>query len=334
LNAVARDDEEAARALANVLGDCHWEAAALARAFLSLLQNGDPEGAARIAYETGPLSLKRSREILYAVRADGSGFTPYLNLRKKTGSAENAITKLFPATITEQRFLELLDELRDRQPGVQYRDDRESGHTLSDFTICEHDFELPINVKTAGTRFERATDLVGLDPDDCVPIPAYKAHAAVEVLPNLIYVVSVDFQLIGKLEAFLSSRLSRDEAIVWDLLNRYSGSRVREAEDLFVFGTVRRYWHDLKTLAANTPFNVISARKAVRVLQTEPQRTPGIGLRAWGTGARAEVNVHVSIQTDMTPWREVSERIIARGLGDIIQAVNRKRVEEVFDPEI
>lgn len=68
--------------------------------------------------------------------------------------------------------------------------------------------------------------------------------------------------------------------------------------------------------------------------QTQPKRTPGIGLRAWGTGASAEVNVHVSIHHETKPWDELDQRIRRRGLPDIIGAINRKRTEVVFDPEL
>src|SRR5207249_4123627 len=103
-----------------------------------------------------------------------------------------------------------------------------------DFTLLERDLELPINVKNAGTRFERATELVGLDPNDCIPIPAYKAHAALESLPNLIYVVAVDYALVPTLNRLLPSLFAREETTVWELLNEFAGARVRSAEDLFV----------------------------------------------------------------------------------------------------
>ena len=81
-------------------------------------------------------------------------------------------------------------------------------------------------------------------------------------------------------------------------------------------------------------FRVISARKAIRILQKLPKRTPGIGLRAWGTGASAEVNVHISIEQETKSWMEIHERVSSRGLSDIIEAINRKRTEVVYDPEI
>jgi len=108
---------------------------------------------------------------------------------QNTGSAENPITKMFPAAVTERQFLDQLVGLREARAGVDYRDERFTGHTLVDFTILEGEFELPINVKNAGTRFENAASLVGIDPDDCIPIPAHKAYDAIEKEPNLLYAI-------------------------------------------------------------------------------------------------------------------------------------------------
>lgn len=325
-------DEEYVSALISVIGTSRWEAVAMAKGYSNWLEKRDTEAASRIMYDSGIDTLRRSRELVGAMAE--RGFLAALSERVKTGSAENPITKLFPATITEYRFIELLDALLASRPGLSYSDDREDGHTLRDFTLSEDDLELPVNVKNAGTRFEQAANLVGLQPNDCIPIPAYKAHAAVESVPNMLYVVSVDYGLIGRLEELLPRLFNQSETIVWYLLNNYGGSRVRDAEDSFIFNTVRGYWERFKEIAGNNPFYAISARKAIRVLQTMPRRTPGIGLRAWGTGASAEVNVHVSIEDDMTPWVSIGERIQRNGIQDVIAAVNRRRTEEVYDPEI
>jgi hypothetical protein len=37
---------------------------------------------------------------------------------------------------------------------------------------------------------------------------------------------------------------------------------------------------------------------------------------------------------DMTAWTAVRDRIVSNSIKDVIEAVNRKRVEEVYDPEI
>jgi hypothetical protein len=325
-------DESAAQALVKVLGESRWLGVALAHGYIARLAGATDEEAARIVYDRNDVTLKRSRELIAAAMVNG--FLAQLPPREKTGSAENAITKMFPATITEQRFLESLEDLVTARKSVTYKDEREVRHSLTDFRLLEGDADLPINIKNAGTRFANAKQLVGLDPDDCIPIPAYKANAAVEACPNLVYIVSADYDLVGRLADLLPKLLDDNEKVVWDLLQRYAGTHLKNAEDLFIFATVRKYWDTIKPIAADNPFHVISARKALRVLHTKPQRTPGIGLKAWGTGASAEVNVHVSIQQEMTAWPTVRDRILAKGVEDIVQAVNRKRVEEVYDPEI
>lgn len=324
-------DEEAAQALAIVLGDNTWEAVALAHGFLAMRRGVPDEEVARTIFSRGAHTLKRSRELAGQLRAQG--LLALLTERRRIGSAENPVTKLFPARITEERFLELLDQCCTMRSGLTYSDDRDSG-TLTDFTLREGELELPINIKNAGTRFERAKELVGLEPDDCIPIPAYKAYAALEATPNLIYVISVDYGLVARLDNLLAQVLGREEGIVWSLLKRYGGHGVQSAENAFIFSTTRKYWEAFSRTAEDRPFHVISARRAVRILQTKPQRTPGIGLKAWGTGANAEVNVHVSIREETTPWSVVRDRIVSKGIADILQAVNRKRVEEVYDPEI
>ncbi|MBI4580392.1 MAG: hypothetical protein HY718_11860 [Planctomycetes bacterium] len=325
-------DTEAAEALLALLGDVPWEAVELARGYLALRQSGDVDAAAREVFRNRILTLTQSRTLIQRTMTEG--FLAVLSPRTLMRSSENPITKLFPATITEQRFLELIDQLQRARADLQYSDDRASGHTLVDFTLMEGEHELPINIKNAGTRFESARQLVDLDPDDCVPIPAYKAYAAVETVPNLLYVVSVDYTLVSRINDLLATILSRQERIVWDLLTRFRGAHLRKAEDAFIQKTVLKYWDWIETRVACPPFHVASARKSIRVLQTKPHRTPGIGLRAWGNRANAEVNVHLSIRDDMTPWESVSLRILKSGLQDIIQAVNRRRQEWVYDPEI
>lgn len=323
---------DAATALTTVVGESRWEVVALAHGFLSLVGGGSLDEAARLAREKGVPSLKEARELL--LRARDQGFLAVLKPRTRIGSAENPVTKLFPAAVTEERFLELATELCERCPGLSCRDERETGHSLVDFTILDGEGSLPINVKTASTPFEKARDLVGLEPDDCIPIPVYKASGALETLPSLLYVVSVDFTLVSTLDRLLPELFSADEKIVWDILNRYEGARLRTAEDAFVFAVVRRHWDRIRETIEDKPFHAVSARKSIRVLQTKPKRTPGIGLRAWGTGANAEVNVHLSIREDTTPWHDVATRVASKGLGDVIAAINRRRQEWVYDPEI
>jgi hypothetical protein len=326
------NDDEAVAALIDVVGNTRWEAVTFAHGYTALKGGKSVEEAARSMFERdGPQTLMKCRTMLGDVAS--KGFVGQLSPRAKTGSAENPITKLFPASITEQRFLEQLDELVAARPGVTYTDNRDA-RSLGDFTLREGELELPINIKNAGTRFENAASLVGLGPEDCIPIPAYKAYAAVEKLPNLLYAVSVDYELIARLRALLPELFDARERMVWDLLNAYAGSNVKTAEDAFVNRIVRLHWAAIRRTVAGNPFHVVSARRSVRVLQTKPKRTPGIGLKAWGTGSAGEVNVHLSIKEDTTAWADVVKRIAEKGIADVAAAVNRRVMEEVYDPEI
>src|SRR5690625_1930001 len=318
--------------VASILGDSRWVGAQIAKAQVALRSGADKDAAARTLYEASSLTLKRGREIVANLR--DAEYESYLEPRKKTGSAENPITKMFPAAVTERQFLDQLDNLREARPSVNYRDERFTGHTLVDFTILEGDLELPINVKNAGTRFERAASLVGLDPDDCIPIPAYKAYDAIEKEPNLLYAICIDYTLLSKIERGLLTQFSEEEASVWKVLSKYAGPLIRDAEDKFIYSMVNRHWEEFSGHVAIPVFRIISARKAIHILQKLPKRTPGIGLRAWGTGARAEVNVHIAVSGETKRWDEVHARIEDFGISDIIEAVNRKKQEWVYDPEI
>lgn len=318
--------------VAKILGDSRWVGAQIAKAQAALRQGADQESTARTLYESSSLSLAKSKEIIADLR--DAEYESFLEPRKRTGSAENPITKMFPAAVTERQFLDQLDELRRARPSIDYRDERFRGHSLVDFTILEGKKELPINVKNAGTRFENAASLVGIDPDDCIPIPAYKAHDAIEREPNLLYAICIDYALVSKIERGLVTRFSKEEASVWNILSKYSGPLIRDAEDKFVYSMVNRHWEDFVENISVPVFRIISARKAVRILQQFPKRTPGIGLRAWGTGASAEVNVHIAVSQETKPWLEIQKRIEESGIEAIIEAVNRKKQEWVFDPEI
>lgn len=327
------DEERIAEAIVKVIPESRWIGFSLASSFLKKFNAGsDDEAIARELYEANAFTLTRAREIV--PRLPEKGFLAYLPERSRRGSAENPITKLFPAAITEQRFLLDLDNLRGLRPSLDYEDDRQAGHSLVDFTLTENGFRLPINVKNAGTRFENALQLVGLDPDDCVPIPVYKAYDAIEKEPNLLYVIAVDYGLINAINEQLIPLFNENEEITWKILNEHSGARIRDAEDMFVYGMTLKHWDGIQEHITDSAFRVISARKSIRILQKKPKRTPGIGLRAWGTGASAEVNVHICVSEETKPGTEIFGRITTNGLEDIIKAVNRKVTEIVYDPEI
>lgn len=325
-------EEQAARAIIDVLDGTDWEPLALAHGLLAVKAAKSAGEVANVIYDKGDVSKKQAA--ILASEVAEKGLIPLLQLRTRMGSAENPITKLFPAAVTERRFIDFLDDLKEARPGIDYEDDRAVRHSLTDFTITEGKLRLPINIKNAGTQFESAKKLVGLDPQDCIPIPAYKAFGAIERLPHLLYSICVDYKLIGQLTQLLPQLFSENEAITWEILNKYSGARVKKAEDKFVSTVTKNHWERIAAIVSNNPFHVISAKRSVRILRDKPERTPGVGLKAWGTSASGEVNVHISIAQETTPWETVRDRIIKNGLIDVLQAIDRKITKEVDDPEI
>ncbi len=330
------EDEErkSATALTEVLGASRWEAVALARAYLKAVEGGAQaeEAAAGVIYDARVRSMKQSVVIASTLAAEG--FIARLSPRKNTGSAANPITKLFPAAITEERFLGLLEATCVESHGrLTISDERQKSHSFVDFVLHKEGDSLPINVKNAGTRFESAKALVDLEPDDCIPIPAYKAYGAVEVFPNIIYAVSADYDLLRRLRETIPAVFNDHERIAWDLLNRYTGMHLRTAEDAFVYGMVRKY-DQIKAVGGDRPFVTISARKAIRILQTMPKRTPGIGMRAWGTGAMGETNVHVSVARDMTPWVDIAQMLVQQGPQAVTKLIGQTKMEFVSDPKV
>lgn len=156
-------DPELAIAVSSLLSESRWAGAALARAAMLHSGGGGDEDAARILYASGCYTLAKSRTLIPRLKEEG--FVALIDERTRTGSAENPVTKLFPGAVTERHFLACLDDLTAACPGLSYSDARFSGHTLVDFTLHQGDISLPVNVKNAGTRFENAGSLFGLEPD-------------------------------------------------------------------------------------------------------------------------------------------------------------------------
>lgn len=192
--------------------------------------------------------------------------------------------------------------------------------------------ELPINVKVASTLFRNAKTVVGLEPEDCIPISAYKAIGASEKVPDLVYVDLVDFGLREKVDAFMDA-LEGPLGIGWHLLSWYGGPGARKAEDQYVGALFQEHADALKGLAAATGFRVISARRVLAILRENPRRVPGLGVPGAGTGGFiAEVNVHVSVENEMEPWEDVAGRLVSEGVAPVLATIRETTTITVPDP--
>lgn len=325
---ISASGSASAQAVIKVLAGCNWVGVGLAHAFLELKVKDRAAAEALIASQR----LGTKAEVKqYLDDLEAGGFEAALGLRTKVGSAENPITKLFPAAITEKHFAQRLSHLTASNPNLSYEDVR-GEHTLVDFVIRDKDGSLPINVKNAGTPFRAAKKLVGLEPDDCVPIPAYKAHGALDREPNLVYSVCIDHSIVKATEATIPTLFTPEERLVWQLLGSYTGRNIKKAEDMFVGNVVDNHWAAISAAIPEKPFRAISAIRAISILRDQPKRTPGIGVPAWGTAARGEINVHVSAQGEMQAWEDVEAKLATGGVKSVLAEINRQATRSVSAP--
>jgi hypothetical protein len=216
--------------------------------------------------------------------------------------------------------------------GFQIVDYHEAGENR-DYGIQKMGLELPINVKTASTLFRNARKTVGLDPEDCVPISAYKALGAADRVPDLLYVDLVDFNLREKVDGFIES-LTGHEEILWDLFSWHGGSGAKKAQDRYIRLLFEARRPELQTFVGDaSKFRAISAKKVIAIMREKPRRVPGLGIKAAGTGAFvAEVNVHVSVRGETEPWENVASLIKSDGIQAALNRIRRTENQTVWSP--
>jgi hypothetical protein len=226
---------------------------------------------------------------------------------------------LVVGSLAERLFARTLQPLA--ADGFEIVDYHEAGENR-DYAVRRGDAELPINVKVASTLFRNAKKVVGIEPEDCIPISAYKAIGASERVPDLVYVDLVDFSLRAKVDEFMGA-LAGSAATLWELLSWYRGKGARRAQDLYVTRLFADHGIALLALGPEQErFRAISAQRVLAIMRANPRRVPGLGVPAAGMGGfNAEVNVHVSLEKETRAWGEVARTVrdegIARILGDI-----------------
>jgi hypothetical protein len=244
-----------------------------------------------------------------------------------------AFENLVVGTLAERVFRD--QHLAALEPdGFEVADYHESGENR-DFGVQKDGRELPINVKVASTMFREARRVVDLDPEDCIPLGAYKAIGASERVPALVYVYLVDFTLRERVDAFMEG-LDEDLAIGWELLSWFGGRGMKRAQNQYIASLFRRHGSDLRALAPDgSSFRAISAQRALAIMRKQPRRVPGLGVKAAGTGViRGEVNIHVSVDQETKPWAVVADLLRTRGVQRVLNLVARTAPAEIPDPDL
>jgi hypothetical protein len=168
-----------------------------------------------------------------------------------------------------------------------------------------------INIKFHGSRFRRAPELVGLDPEDCFALATYKIFGALqkqqeERLPYFFAIVGVSHPTGEEVGRELPQSLVEASAFIHQAPK--AGSK-RSFEDAVIAHIVagripvseRTYVRILEA-----PWYVLSARKADKLLRNLLfERVYGLRVRGFAQVFRgAELDMHFSLRKDLTPLNE------------------------------
>jgi hypothetical protein len=268
--------------------------------------------------------------IAQEIRSMESGSVGLTSLARRA-TKNQAFQNLVVGTIAEGLFRAVQLEPLEGY-GFTVVDYHEAGENR-DYGVQKFGLELPINVKTASTLFRNARQTVGLDPEDCIPISAYKALGAADRVPDLLYVDLVDFDLREKVDGFIET-LTGPAEILWDLFSWHGGSGAKKAQDKYIWVLFKSHRAALEQLVADTSkFRAISAKKVIAIMREKPRRVPGLGIKAAGTGAFvAEVNVHVSVRNETQPWEDVAALVKSDGIQAALDRIRRTENKITWSP--
>lgn len=222
------------------------------------------------------------------------------------------IAQMLLGELAERRFEAVIQEVTGG--GVLRIEDHRPSRTDTDYRLLNGSSN-PIcrfNIKFHGSLFREARRFVGLDPEDCFALAAYKINNALrrqedERLPYIFLVLSVP-----DLSAADVGRLVPDD-YVWALTMLGGKMAVEEAMVSRLLGPdhLPRFRPILDKMPAGQ-FRVISAAKASRLLHDRLfERVHALSLKGFTRKFRnAEVDMHFSLSQELTPVRTFLELLI------------------------
>jgi hypothetical protein len=231
--------------------------------------------------------------------------------------AERAFEHLYQAEMQPTEF-ELRD-LRESRNDTDYRLHNGAGRPL-----------YRINIKFHGSRFRRAPDLVGLQPEDCFALATYKIFSALEKqeqerLPYVFAIVGV-----GGLTAETVGALIPDTHIDAMALVRSSNAveKKRNIEDAIVdYEVVTGTPVFVQTFDAivKADWYILSARRADNLLREKLfDRVYALRVRGFAQQFRsAELDMHFSLAQDLTPLHVFFSTFRSEGLTKVATMLER-----------
>ena len=248
--------------------------------------------------------------------------------------ARKGLGQMLVGTLAERSFAESYRSVV--QPDELRLEDTTVRRTDTDYRVFDGRDRpvFRINIKFHGSLFRKAADLVGLAADDCFALATYKIHSATrkqeqEFIPYLFIIVSVPGLASDEAAAIVPDDLAHLTSLYMlsslprkrDFEDRVVRHMIDDMDDAFARNAVVQIWDRIQ----GARWRVISARRADRLLhELLFDRVYAVRVRAFASNyGRAEVDMHFSIQNDLTPLDEMLELLRDHGLQGLTARIER-----------
>ncbi len=274
--------------------------------------------------------MQRSGDPVRVALALPKGFAPE---PKQRTYVQTMLGQLLLGFLAERAF----ESIYKRTLGTSelHLEDAREGRTDTDYRVLNGKGRqiFRINIKFHGTLFRQAKELVGLAPEDCFALAAYKIKQGLdkqerEVIPYLFVVVSCPVSALDVGAAIPKGLV--DLACLIHASKKVTGKRKIEEKIIehLASGNVRSFDKTLENLASKLEsaiWRVISARRADKLLREKLfDRMYAVRVRSFTRSYRnAEVDMHFSLAEDMTPLTEFLKQLGEIGLPGMMGKLER-----------
>jgi len=187
-----------------------------------------------------------------------------------------------------------------------------------------------LNIKFHGSRFRRATELVGLDPEDSFALATYKIHGALkkqeeEQLPYFFAIVGVS-NLSGQVVGDMMPRELLEVMIY--LTSSPKMNKKRDLEDRIVEYVASRQLPPFKEVLSKlerADWYIMSARRADKLLRDKLfDRVFALRIRNFSrVFGGAEIDMHFSLSQDLIPITDFFKTVREGGLHKVTTLLER-----------
>lgn len=297
----------------------------------SLVRNGVPIGDAAKKVRT---SAKRLQDVLDSNRPlhEVLGLDPPADPEQLDNwdRTVGILGQLLLGNIAERVFEQMF---RDQMPNRELRlTDVREGRTDTDYRLLNGNNRpvYRLNIKFHGARFRRATELVGLDPEDSFALATYKIQGALkkqqeEQLPYFFAIVGVS-NLTGAVVGRQIPKELLGVAAYLSAAPKMKGKR--DLEDKVVAHLVSnevRPFSEVSLRIKAADWYILSARRAYKLLTEKLfERVFALRIRDFSrVFGGAEIDMHFSLSEDLIPISDFFTTVREGGLHKITTMLER-----------